>query len=54
MKAFEGYLDKLAVTATNKKLVLDQLLANNAKLAASNKDLVVIVKTLFNENKDLQ
>ena len=42
MKALEGYSDNLAVAATNKKSVLEQLVANNSKLAAANKDLVAI------------
>ena len=44
MKDLEGYFDNLTAAATNKKLVLDQLVANNAKLAATNKYLVAIVK----------
>ena len=44
MKALEGYFDNLAAAAVNNKSVLEQLVANNAKLAATNKELVTIVK----------
>ena len=54
MMALEGYFDNLCVAATNKKSVLEKLVAKNAKLAATNEDLVAIVKKLSNENKDLQ
>ena len=43
MKALEGYFNNLAAAAINKISVLEQLVTNNAKLAATNKDLVVIV-----------
>ena len=45
MKDLEGYFDNLAAAAINKKSVLEQLVANNAKISATNKDLVAIVKT---------
>ena len=54
MKALEGYFDNLDAAATNKKLVIDQLVANNANLTATNKELGEIVKKLSNKNKDLQ
>ena len=44
MKAFEGYSDNLAVTAINNKSVLEQLVAKNVKIAATNEDLVARVK----------
>ena len=44
MKALEGYFDNLAAAAVNEKLVLEQLVANNTKLAANNESLVVMVK----------
>ena len=44
MKALEGYFNNLAAAAINKKSVLEHLLANNSKLAATNKDLVAMVK----------
>ena len=44
MKALGGYFYNLASAAINKKVVLEQLVANNSKLAATNKDLVEIVK----------
>ena len=45
MKALEGYLDNLSAATTKNKSVPEQLVANNAKLAATNKELVAIVKT---------
>ena len=44
MKALEGYFDNLVAAAVNKKSVLEQLVANNNKLAATNEELVAIVK----------
>ena len=54
IKAIEGYFYNVSSTTSNKKSVLDQLVAKNAKIAATNKDLVAIVKISSNENKDLQ
>ena len=48
MKALEGYYINLAAAAINKISVLDQLVTNNAKLAATNEDLVAMVKKLSN------
>ena len=53
MKSLELYFDNLAATAFNEKSVLEQLVANNTKLAATNEELVVIVKKLSNEIKNL-
>ena len=36
LKALKGYFDNLVATATNKKTVFEQLVASNAKLAATN------------------
>ena len=36
LKLFEGYFEKLASADTNEKKVLEQLVAINAKLAATN------------------
>ena len=44
MKALGGYFYNLSAAVINEKLVLEQLVANNAKLAVTNKDLVTIVK----------
>ena len=44
MKSLEGYFDNLADAAVNEKSVLEQLVANNATLAATNEELVTIVK----------
>ena len=54
MKAIEEYFENLAAAATNKKSFLEQIVANNSKLAAINEELVVIVQKNSNENKDLQ
>ena len=45
IKDLEGYFDNLAVVITNKKSVIEQLVANNAKLAATKKELVATAKT---------
>ena len=44
MNAQEGYFDNLSAAVTNKKSVLEQLVANNDKLTTTNKELVDIVK----------
>ena len=44
----------LAVTAVNKKLVLEKLVDNNTKLADTNKNLVAMVKTLNDNISDLE
>ena len=44
MKDIEGYFDNLVADAINEKSVLEQLVANNAKLAATNEELVAIGK----------
>ena len=41
-KALEGYFDNIATATVNNKSVLDQLVANNAKLASTNEELVAI------------
>ena len=46
MKALEGYFDNLDASAINEKSVLEQLVAKNAKLDATNEDLVAIVKKI--------
>ena len=38
----------------NEKSVLEQLVANNTKLSATNEELVAIFKKMSNENKDIQ
>ena len=48
----EGYFDNLSATAINEKSVLKQLVTNNSKIAATNKDLVVMVKKLSNNIKN--
>ena len=44
LKALEGYFDNLYTTSTNEKTVLEQLVARNAKLIATNKELVAVKK----------
>ena len=53
MKALELCLDNIAAAAINDKSVLDKLVANNAKLAATNEELVAIVKK-FQQNQEYQ
>ena len=54
MKALEGYLGNLAAAAINEKSVLEQLVANKSKLAATNEDLVAMVKKISNEINNLE
>ena len=54
MKDLKVYFYNLASAAINMKSVLEQLVANNAKLAATNEDLVAIVKIFSNEIKNLE
>ena len=54
MKDLEGYFNNLAVAVINNKSVLEQQVANNAKLAATNENLVAIVKQLSNEIKNIK
>ena len=54
MKALEGFFDNLAAAKINEKSVLNQLVSNNSKLAATNEDLVAMVKKWFNEIKNLE
>ena len=53
MRALEGYLDNLAAPAVNEKSVLEKLVVNNTKLAATNENLVTMVKTLTNDINNL-
>jgi len=50
----EGYFDNLAAAATNEKAVLDQLVANNTKLAATNATLAAAVKSLQEDMKNVR
>ena len=54
MKYLEGYFDNLAAATINEKLVLDQLMANNNKLAANKKSLVTMVKKMTGDIKNLE
>ena len=53
LKALKGYFNNLAVDNTSGKTVLEQLVARNAKLAATNEELVAIVTKLTNNNRDI-
>ena len=54
MKALEGYLKNLAAAAVNEKLVLKQMVTNNTKIDATNKNLVYVVKKLTNDIRYLE
>ena len=54
IKSLEGYFDNLAAAAVNETLVLEQLVVNNTKLAATNENLVAIVQKLTNDIKYLE
>jgi hypothetical protein len=45
-KYLEGYFNNLAAAATNEKAVLDQLVANNTTLTATNAEMVDAIKHL--------
>ena len=44
MKSLEVYVDKISAAKINNKSVVEQLFTNNSKLAATNDDLLAIVK----------
>ena len=52
--ALEGYFDKLAAAAVNKKGVLQQLVLNSTTLSTSNESLVALVKKLSGDTKNLE
>ena len=54
MQTLDGYFNNLAAAAVNEKLILEQLVANNTKLAATNKNLVNIVKKLTKDIKYIE
>ena len=54
LKSLERYFDNLAAATTNKKTVIEQLFTSNAKLAATNEELVAVDKKVTNNSKDLQ
>ena len=54
MKSLEGYFDNLASVAVNKKSLLEHVVANSTKLAATNEDLVAIVKKFTNEINNIE
>ena len=45
-KDLAGYFNNLAAVATNKKAVLDQLVANNATLTTTNAEMADAIKSL--------
>ena len=53
LKALNGYFENLAAAATNEKTILEQLFASNAKISATNEELVAVVKNLTKENNYL-
>ena len=50
LKALDGYFKNLAISVTNKKKELEQLVASNAKLAATKEELIA-VETKINQLK---
>ena len=44
LNSLEGYFENLATAINNDKTVLNQLDASNANLAATNEELVAVVK----------
>ena len=54
LKALKGYFYNLSAVTTNEKTVLELLVASNAKLVATNEELVAVIKKSTNKNKDLQ
>ena len=54
LNALKGYFNNLVAATTNKKTCLEQLVNNNAKLVATNEELVAVVEKLTNDNKNLQ
>ena len=54
MEALEGYFENLAAAAVNEKSVLGQLVANNANIATTSKELVAIIKKLSNKITNLE
>ena len=53
-KALKGYVYNIYASVTNEKTILEQLFASNAKISATNEELVAVVKKLTNDNKDIQ
>ena len=54
LKSLGGYFCNLDAAETNKKKILEKLVASNAKLAATNEELVSVMKKLTNDNADIQ
>ena len=53
LKSLGGYFCNLDAAETNKKKILEKLVASNAKLATTKEELVDVVKKLTNKNTDL-
>ena len=53
MKALEGYFDNLAAAAVNEKLVLENLVVNNTKLAVTTENLVAMEKNELTTSRTL-
>ena len=54
MRSLEGYFDSLTAAAVNEKSVLENLVANNTKIAATNGNLVAMVNKLTNDINNLE
>ena len=54
MQALEGYFSNLSAAVVNEKSALENLVANTTKLAATNENLVPMVKKLTNDIKNLK
>ena len=52
MKSIEGYFKNLTAAVINNKSLIEQLVTNDYKLAATNEDLVAVVKQLSNKIKN--
>ena len=52
-KALKGYFYNIYASVTNEKTILEQLFASNAKISATNEELVAVVKNLTKENNYL-
>ena len=53
LEALNGYFDKLYAATTNEKAVLAKLVANNKKLMVANEEIIIVIKKLTGENKQL-
>ena len=54
IRAIEGYFDNLYAAVVNEKSVLQQLVLNNTMFTTSNESLVVLIKKLTGDIKNLE